>query len=465
MFRHNIKFGNLKIAIGIVLVLSLATTNPISTFLAILFVPFAAKLLWRTGEPPILFFALILQWSQVCLKIFYADFLFKDFSTLFTYYSNISYAYYYSLTSLYIITIGIFLVVQQIPNSRFIEFKNELAKLNKNKIVTLYILAIFLIPILLLFARILPSLQQVFVKLQDLKWAIFFLLFSYYFVFDKDKRLFYIILTGEILFSLTGYFSSFKDFFIVFIILYIFIKKTYSYVNYLFFASMIALLFNLLVIWQYVKPQYRSFLSDGERAQVVKVSKVSALEKLFDLANNSENLKYEDGVTILLDRVTYIDIFSATTSYVPLNRQHEHGRLWLDAIKRIFMPRILFPEKSAINDSEKTVIYTGVGFAGAESGTSISLGYVTESYIDFGFPGMLIPLFGWGLAIGLIYKRILNKSHNIIWGYAFLVPLLFQINLFESALDKLLGSLIAFFIIYLLLDKFVIKRLDYYLKH
>ncbi|GAA3956355.1 hypothetical protein GCM10022246_07880 [Pedobacter ginsengiterrae] len=228
---------------------------------------------------------------------------------------------------------------------------------------------------------------------------------------------------------------------------------------------MIALLFNLLIIWQYVKPQYRSFLSGGERAQVVKVSKANALEKLFELASDSEKLKYEDGITILLDRITYIDIFSATTSYVPLNRPHEHGRLWLDAIKRVFMPRILFPDKTAINDSEKTNIYTGIGFAGVESGTSISLGYVTESYIDFGFPGMLIPLFAWGMVIGIVYKYIITKSYNLIWGFAFLVPLIFQINLFETALDKLIGSLIAFFLIFLLLNKFVIKRLDNYLKN
>ncbi|WP_147243674.1 hypothetical protein [Pedobacter miscanthi] len=284
-------------------------------------------------------------------------------------------------------------------------------------------------------------------------------------MFDENRKLFYVILVGEIIFSLTGYFSSFKDFFIVAIVLYLFVKKSYTYLNYISFAAIIALLFNLMIIWQYVKPEYRKYLSGGENEQVVRVSKTEALEKLYDLTAQTENLKYQDGVTNLLDRLSYIDIFSATISYVPLNRPHEHGRLWFDAVKRVFMPRILFPDKAAIDDTEKTITYSGIGFAGSSSGTSVSLGYVTESYVDFGFPGMLVPLCLWGILIGLIYRYITSNTYNRIWGFAFVVPFIFQINLFETALDKLVGSFIAFFLIYLLLNKYIIERLDNYLKN
>ncbi|WP_316851302.1 hypothetical protein [Pedobacter agri] len=465
MFDHSIKLGSLKIGIGVILALSVLTINPIATFLAFLFVPFAAKLLWRKNEPPILFFGLIMQWTQVCLKIFYADYLYKDFSELFTYYQNIDKAYYYSLIALYVICIGIFLVIHRLPQLERSKFKQQLENYNLRKIVTLYIGAIFFTPFLVVFSHAIPGLQQFFIKIQDLKWAIFFFFFSYHFVFDENKKLFYTILIGEIIFSLTGYFSSFKDFFIVAIVLYVFVKRTYTYLNYALFGLLIVLLFNLMIVWQYVKPEYRSYLSGGESAQIVTVSKTDALEKLYELTSNANNLKYEDGITNLLDRLTYIDIFSASTSYVPLNRPHEHGRLWLDAVKRIFMPRILFPEKAVIDDTEKTITYTGVGFAGASSGTSVSLGYVTESYIDFGFPGMLVPLLLWGIVIGLSYRYILLKSYNRIWGFAFLVPFIFQINLFETALDKLVGSFFAFFLIYIFLNKFVIKRLDNYLKN
>ncbi|WP_316736054.1 hypothetical protein [Pedobacter aquatilis] len=465
MFKQAIELGSLKIGIGVILALSLFTINPTATFFAILFIPFAAKLLWRKNEPPILFFALMMQWSQICLKVFYADYLYKDFGDLFTYYQNIDKAYYYSLISLYVISIGIFMVTQKIPQLERADLKKQLENYNLKKIVTLYLGAVILTPFLIYFSHALPGLQQFFIKVQDLKWAIFFFFFTYYFLFDKNKKLFYTILTTEIIFSLTGYFSSFKDFFIIAIVLYVFVKRAYTYLNYALFGLLIVLLFNLMIVWQYVKPEYRKYLSGGESAQIVTVSKTEALEKLYDLTRNAEKLKYEDGITNLLDRLTYIDIFSASTSFVPLNRPHEHGRLWLDAFKRVLMPRILFPEKTVIDDTEKTITYTGVGFAGASSGTSVSLGYVTESYIDFGFPGMLVPLLLWGVIIGLCYKFILLKSYNKIWGFAFLVPFIFQINLFETALDKLVGSFFAFFLIYIFLNKFVIKRLDNYLKN
>ena len=465
MFKNSIKLGNLKTPIGVVLALSIFTYNPIATFLALLFVPFAAKLLWRTDEPPILFFAMMMQWLQVCIKIFYADALAKNFVDVFDNYKNINQAYYYSILALYAVTLGIFIIIKNLPKADLAHFKNKLSGYNQKKIVTLYIFTIFLIPILFGFNRFLPGFQQVFVKLQDLKWAIFLIFFTYYFLFDKNKNLFYLILIGEIIASLTGYFSSFKEFFIVGIILYIFVKKSYSLLNYTFFAIIIVLLFNLMIVWQYIKPQYRAYLSGGEQTQTVTVTKSDALSKLYDLSKQSSKIEYGDGIKNLFDRLAYIDIFSATIDYVPLNRPHEHGRLWVDAIKRVFMPRFLFPNKTAINDSDKTNTYSGLVFAGADSGTSVSLGYVTESYIDFGFPGMLVPLCFWGLLIGLVYKHILTKSYNIIWGYAFLVPLLFQINSFETALDKLIGSFIAFFLIYFLLNKFYIERLDNYIKN
>ncbi|MFC4211309.1 hypothetical protein ACFOWA_08965 [Pedobacter lithocola] len=465
MFKNSIKLGAFKVVIGIILALSLFTINPLATFFSILFIPYSAKLLWRKDEPPILFFGLLMQWSQVCLKVFYANYQYKNFSDLFIYYQNINQAYYYSLISLYVITLGIFLIVKNIPMINFDSFQSTMKSYNLKKIVTLYVTTICLTPIILYFSHAFPGLQQFFIKIQDLKWAIFFFFFTYYFLFNQNRKLLYIILTAEVIFSLTGYFSSFKDFFIVAIILFIFIKRTYTYLNYAAFGLLIALLFNLMIVWQYVKPEYRNYLSGGESRQIVTVSKAEALKKLYDLTTKTDNLKYEDGVTNLLDRVSYIDIFSASIAYVPSNRPHEHGRLWIDALKRIVMPRILFPKKTSIDDTEKTIIYTGVGFAGANSGTSISLGYITENYIDFGFPGMLIPLLLWGIIIGLAYKYIIQKSYNQIWGLAFVVPFIFQINLFEMALDKLIGSFAGFFIIYIFLNKFIIKRLDTYLRN
>ncbi len=463
MNEYYIKFGSLKIGIGVILFLSLFTINPIATFLALLYLPVSAKLLWKKDEPPVLFFALLMQWAQVCVKILYADYVYEDFAKLFLYYNDIYKAFYYSLSALYVINIGIFLVLRQQKPLSFIEIKKAFEKYNIKKLRTTYIISIGVFPLLLFASFAIPGTQQFFYKLLDLKWALFFILFCRYFLFDTDKKLIYIIIIVEILISFTGYFSGFKDFFFIAGIAYLFVKRTFSYLNYFFLGTITILLFNLLVIWQFVKPEYRKYLSGGENEQTVTVSKSDALLKLYDLTAETGNLKYEDAVVTVLDRMAYIDLFSASINYVPAAKPHEGGRLWFDAVTRVFMPRVFFPNKSVIDDTEKTIKYTGLPFAGSESGTSISLGYVAESYIDFGYPLMLVPLLLWGMLIGFIYSYIIRKSYNIIWGYALTIPFTFQINLFETALDKVFGSIILFFLICWFLNKYVIKKIDQYI--
>lgn len=467
MFKNSIKLGPTLLSfILILLVLSLFSVNPLPTFCAILFVPIAAKLLWKKGEVPILFVGILLQWTQICIKILYASLIFVPFENLFSNPYQIKPAFYFSLTSILIVSLGINLATRNAKIISFGALETKSNEYNKKKIMLTYLCTIILYPLLLGIAGRFGGLQQLIIKLLDLKWSIFVFFFLVTF---KDasqmKQKFLLIVSAEIILSFTGYFSSFKDFFIIGFILYLFINEKLTKKEYALILFAGVILFNMLVVWQFIKPQYRSYLSGGEQAQIVSVTKRDALAKAFELGNEIDQYKYQDAVTTLIDRISYIDIFSASISYVPVSRPHEHGRLWLDATKRVFMPRLLFPEKAAINDSEKTMMYTGLAFAGVDQGASISMGYVAESYVDFGFPLMLMPLFLFGILLGFIFRYILTYSYNDIWGVCLVVPLFFQINTFEFALDKMIGSLIIFFIIYLLINKFIAKRIDQYIIH
>jgi hypothetical protein len=467
LFKDSIKLGPTLLGlIFILLILSLFSINPLTTFSAILFVPIAAKLLWKKEEIPILFFGIFLQWVQVSVKILYASLISLPFQNLFNNPLKIEEAFYFSLFGLLVISLGINLATRE---TKIISFKNlggSAARYDKKKIMYAYICAIILYPILLNVAGRFGGLYQLIIKLLDLKWSIFVLFFLISFKDQSQmKQKFLLIISLEIVLSFTGYFSAFKEFFVIGFILYLFVnekltKKEYSFI---LFAGVI--LFNMLIVWQFIKPEYRSYLSGGKQAQIVSVSKTDALTKAIELGNSIDQNKYQDAVTALIDRTSYIDIFSGSISYVPTSRPHEHGRLWLDAIERVFMPRLFFPDKTAINDSEKTIMYTGLGFAGSEQGTSISMGYVAETYVDFGFPLMLLPLFLFGLLIGFMFKYIVHHSYNNIWGICLVIPLFFQISTFEFALDKIVGSLITFFIIYLLINKFLAKRIDQYIRH
>jgi hypothetical protein len=153
---------------------------------------------------------------------------------------------------------------------------------------------------------------------------------------------------------------------------------------------------------------------------------------------------FEKGLEETLSRVAYTDFFGSAIKYVPETIEHTGGKLWGEAILHPLMPRILFRNKPAINDSDRTNTYTGVRVAGEKEGTSISIGYVGESYIDFGRFGMFIAIFLWGLFIGLCYWIIRTRAPTPLLGTALASSLLLTTVLYlENSNIKMSGSLVA----------------------
>ena len=150
---------------------------------------------------------------------------------------------------------------------------------------------------------------------------------------------------------------------------------------------------------------------------------------------------------------------------VPAIIPYEGGALLQAGFEHVFKPRLFFPDKATIDDSQITSKYTGKQFAGAELGASFSLGSVAERYIDFGPYFMFIPIFGFGLIIGYIYKYIFTKSLNRVWGMSCVAPLLFLIPILGVATTKFLGWTFTYFIVWILFNKFVVKSLDRYLRY
>src|SRR5437763_3280459 len=64
------------------------------------------------------------------------------------------------------------------------------------------------------------------------------------------------------------------------------------------------------------------------------------------------------------------------------------------------------------------MLYTGVQTASSEQGTSIGIGYVAESYVDFGPQFMFLPIFLMGVFYGLIYRAFVTQSRYALLGTA-----------------------------------------------
>jgi hypothetical protein len=143
-------------------------------------------------------------------------------------------------------------------------------------------------------------------------------------------------------------------------------------------------------------------------------------------------------------RVGYTNFFALTLMNVPEHTPYEHGALWLGALKHIVTPRLFFPEKAAISDSERTTLYTGIQTAGVEQGTSIGIGYVGESYVDFGPTFMFAPIFLLGVFYGLIYRvSVIHPRSKLIPTAIACSILIFDGYKIETSNIKIVGGAVT----------------------
>ena len=174
---------------------------------------------------------------------------------------------------------------------------------------------------------------------------------------------------------------------------------------------------------------------------------VSAEESAGKLTNLVTDLSWDNfvsGLDNMILRVSYTNLFALTLINVPDSVPYEHGALWLGALKHIVTPRLFFPEKADISDSDRTNIYTGVQVAGTERGTSIGIGYVAESYVDFGPIWMFAPIFVLGVFFGLIYRFFVVRSRSkLICSAIGSAIVIFGAYTIETSNIKIVGGIVT----------------------
>jgi hypothetical protein len=158
-------------------------------------------------------------------------------------------------------------------------------------------------------------------------------------------------------------------------------------------------------------------------------------------------------------RFAEIDMFSAVVTYVPSVIDHEWGKLWFDAISRPFMPRIVFPDKAAIDESELTNLYTGLHVSGTAQGTQISMGYIADSYIDFGEIGMMGAIFLFGCFVGYSYRWLVNHpAGGGLLGCGLASSTFMQLTSIGFSSAKLVGGIVVSLLVALIILNFVVPR-------
>jgi hypothetical protein len=429
--------------------------SPSLTVFAGLVVIMSVKLLWRQGQPPTLLLLAAIQLLQVTTALIYANLTGIKINSLSEFGVDLENSTFVALFGVSFLILGMWLgdlgppiwspSVAQVearswtPRSAFRFFA-----------VTLAIALIFGS-----LSTLSEGVRQLFLAAASIQWIGVYVL-AYVCLSQKRGYGFLLVAVGiDVALGFTGFFGEYKS---VFFTLFVAFASARPKLN---FQSVIAIIFaaavalTISVYWSAVKKDYREFINNGSKEQVVLVPLEDRFRFLADRAADANADTLAKGFDQLLKRISYIEFFGATLNFVPGSRPHENGTMTMAAVSHILFPRLLFPEKAELpNDSAVTIAYTGLPME-LRSGTSISIGYAGELYIDYGVLGMMGCMGIIGFFYGKASRIIQQHFSSALVGYGATISLLMSGFYFETSLPKTTGGVITSFIILLLTSKFV----------
>lgn len=428
---------------------ALATTNPELTCAAVLSLALMVRLLWHPGMPPVLLFICFMQWLQGALQTLHADFLGVELWTL-SYARHIEEASYYTLGWVSTIAIGAYLVTRRLPSQSPASATG--VTLSLRRLLVVYGVATVALQIL---EVVMPSQgKQVVTALATLRWALVFTLFTYGWSASGGWVIAVGVLAAEVMVGFLSFFSDFKAPLFVFAIALVSVGYRPTARQYAVLAAVSVLTLYLGVVWSSIKIDYRNELSGGQghRVQQVVIDTEERIEAFVSLVGSLDNATLGRGAEALVSRLAYVEYFAYVLGYVPRVAPHEGGRIWLNALAHVFMPRILFPDKPALeSDTVITERYTGLSLGGSNTGTSITVGLPAETYVDLG-PGLMfvVPLL-LGIMYGAGYRYLMLERHAGPLAQGAAVALLISYTSVGSASTKVLGGYLSMLIITLVL--------------
>ena len=437
--------------------IGLSTPNPLETSLGCLIWPVLFSLLWRPGEPPALLFTASFQTIQVFVPVINANLAGETLEQNFG--QELSLAFYLGILSILALAYGMKLAVGDSPVISLIDQEKNASELKVSRLAIAYSVTFVLSSLMTALAFGYPAFTQLLLSLASLRWLVIFLIVWNGFRDPKFSLLSLIIVIWEIIIGMTGFFSGFKQ--IIFIMLVIY-GATSLKVKQLLRPQVLILMVLLLLLatyWQSVKGDYRNYVNGGTQTQTVTVSLADRLNYHTNSANNINEKELGDGFNSLLSRLGYLKFFAGTIRTVPNAVPYQNGKLWSEAISAL-IPRAFFPDKPIFDDSKRTNEFSGIEVAGADKGTSISIGYVGESYIDFGVPFMFAPIFALGCFWGWVYRFITNVGSIPLLGLAAATTILLNSAVFfESSNVKIFPAGVILLLVYSMVLRFFGKNI------
>jgi hypothetical protein len=401
-----------------------------------------AALLWRPGESPILLFIFGYHWIEISISIFYSNLFDQNVADFVPWSGQQERAIVLSLIGLLLLAAA----MRRGAGHWRHEAGERLRKIVLGRRVgswfRLYVISAAIAFFALGFSWFIPGLRQPILALANFKWAFFWLLAYATFIQPRAPKLFlFMAFAYEFVMSLGGFFSDFKTvlFFTIFALLASGLRFSRKAMIGIVVSGLVVI--TLGVIWSAIKTPLRLIFAPEQEGQTATIGFTDRLRTVADLVSdvNPEFLRL--GAQALVERVSYVEFFGVILNTVPAVMPHTNGAIWADAATRPLMPRLFFPNKPVIDDTERTFQYTNGLITLTSAITSISIGYFSEAYIDFGAYGMMIPIGLLGLLYGRIYRWAIRRGDRY-GGFGSAAATVILLNSFDFgwSITKILGG-------------------------
>jgi hypothetical protein len=155
--------------------------------------------------------------------------------------------------------------------------------------------------------------------------------------------------------------------------------------------------------------------------------------------------------TSLLPQVSHV--LAVTPSQIPF----QDGRTY-SYMATALIPRFVWPDKPSVNDANRYYqLAFGLSTARNVNGVNIGAGCLAESYINFGWPGVICIMFAIGIILGIYERSFLAQDSSTLF-LAIGVALLPGILGIEAQMSAYLGGVIQTVLLTILVFLPVLRR-------
>jgi len=408
--------------------------------------------------------ALTFQWVQSTIGLFYLDFFGRSVDAINR--SDWRPMVMIGLGCCLTLAVGIFLGLQMLKApSQSSDDRPEFAFPFKFLVIA-YVVTIVLEGGLNTAIREFPSLRQIVVTFDEARLAVLYLLLRRFYRPVPQWGRIAAVVGFEVTLGITGFFAGFREPLVLtgLAMLEIFDRRNMRHWMAAAVVGIVTVAFGL--IWMGVRSDYRKDYVQMDNFQTDRRARIARIGDLASGFLKSDTEGFLGTLDNFVDRMWPIYYPALAVARVPSVLPHTNGAIFSAALRHITMPRVFFPGKGDLtSDSEMVRKYSGVIVAGAETGTSIAFGYAAESYVDFGMPWMFLPVFGFAIAIGAMYRVVgRNIKHRELLVAYTTVMFWFSIYLFERSWVVTLGESVGMLVYVgtpmVLLDRFLLVRFE-----